>query len=473
MSNCDLEVTLAITQKLQPSHVVQVCRDVRVIAAAAKALQKQDVVVRLRLQSVLPYELTLMLAMELGPFLLSIDYHQVIDLSAELLQVSNFVTKPAATFSLAGLRHLGNSDSPIQSLCLSDHSLLNVNPCQPLASSIGVIASLQHLTRLHLSNQARTDFHPLTQLTSLEDLALQSGSRSASASDVLHSNSHSLQRLVLSSRGWDTATFEALHDLPKLGSLTIKVLFLTDGDAATLSSLQTPVLLQLMLRRCGKMQPQTVHTLTTGTASITHLELWEVDQACFSELELVKSLLGLTLVRPCLDVTGQGFKLQPKLEILRLVSCFGMSNEGLRELIAATPALKMLMIQQELQHSCPELRDTDPLTKHGLISLVEAHKLMYVDLQGVKVTKGGEKLLESSICAQQKAGKMPPAVALVLPKFSNRYGESMSAPDCLQYPAFVSCSEGRSKTIHCGSVIRDAGLQEILAALQALQVPHR
>ena len=490
VSNCDLEVTLAVTQKLEPSNVVQICNDVKAIAAAANTLQKQDVLVRIRLQSALPHELNFMLVKQLGHLLYSIDCHQVTDLSAGLHQVSDFTTKPAASFSLAALQHLGNSNSPIQSLCLSDHSLLNMEPCRGLSleNGISAIASVRHLTKLHLSIQARTDFHPLTQLTNLEDLALQSDSRSASACDVLHSSKHSLQRVVLSSRGWDTATFEALHDLPKLDTVTVKVLLLTDGNAMTLGSLLRPSSVQLMLRKCSKMQPQTLHTLTSGIARITHLELWELDQACYCQLQPLQFLSGLTLVWAYPEVTGQGFKSQTQLDTLRLVSCPGLSDEGLQQIIMAAPALRKLMINQaselniqlpnsrELQrahHYQAELTDTNKLTKHGLISLVKASQLMYVDLQGVKITKGGAKLLESSIYAQQKAGRMPSAVALVLAKFPERYGECLNTLNSIQYPSFVLCSEGRSNIIHCGSVNRNAELKEVLANYQILSVNRR
>lgn len=479
LSNCDLEVTLTTKHDVQPpSHFVQVCKDVKTIAAAAHILQKRDVTVRIRLQAVLASAITPMLVNKLGPFLLSIDSHQVLDLSAELLQVSDFTTKAAACFSQAALTHLGDSSSPIQSLSLSDHSIPGLEACKglPLGHSISAIASLQHLTKLHLSIEGRTDFDPLTQLTSLEDLALQALSRHASACQVLHSNRHSLQHVILSSRGWDSATFEALQSLPNLDSVTIKVVFLTDVDAATLSSLHRPSSLQIMLRNCNRMHPHEFHTLTSGIASLTHLELWELDQACFAQLQSVQSLSGLTLVRPSLGVTGQGFKSQPRLETLRLISCFGMNDEGLRELVAGAPALKILMIQQEMHYACPaELNESDTVTKHGLVSLAEAAELMYVDLQGVKLTKGGQKLLESSICAQQKAGNMRSAIALVLPKFSRRYGESVFSCECLHYPAFVPCSYPafvpcRSSTIHCGSVGKEVQLKGVLSALKKQQV---
>ena len=456
--------------------MIQVCKDVKSIASAASTLQQQDVRVFINLQAVLAYELTLMLVKELCPFLLSINCHPVNDLSSELNQVSPFTTTPAASFSRSALKHLGDSNSPIRSLCLSDHSFPNLEHFQGLLleSSIGAIASLRHLTMLHLSIQARTDFQPLSQLTGLQDLALQSDSRSASAGDVVLSSSQSIQRIVLSRRGWDSATFAALDECPKLDTVTVKVLCLCEEDVRVLSNLMMPSSLQIMLRKCNKMKPKDFHTLTSGTAAITHLELWELENACFAQLQSIQSLSGLTLVRPCVQLTGQGFNPQPRLETLRLVSCFGLSDNGLRELLASAPSLKILMIQQELQHTRPvELKDSDTLTKHGLVSISEASELIYVDLQGVRVTRGGEKLLESTICAQQKAGKMQPAVVLVLPKFSKRLGDPLFTPDSLHYPAFVPCMEGRASTINCGSVSKSSELKETMAAFQALQVTRR
>ena len=464
---------LAITHQVQASQVVQVCEDVKTIADAAKTLQKQDVCVHIRLEAVLAYELTLKLVKELCPFLISIDCHQVTDLSSELDQVSDFTTKPAASFSRSALKHLGDSDSPIQSLCLSDHSFPKLKHFQglPLEGSISAVASLKHLTRLHLSIQAKTDFEPLMQLTGLQDLALQSDSRSASADAVIHSNSQTLQHVVLSSRGWDSATFAALDHCPKLNAATIKVLTLTEDDARLLSDLIKPSSLQIMLRKCNKMKPQVFKTLTSGVANIMHLELWELDQASFCQVQSVESLSVLTLVRPCPELDGQGLNPQPGLVTLRLVSCFGLNDVGLHHIVACAPALKMLMIQQDHQHQCPaELKESDALTKHGLVKIAEASQLMYIELQGVRVTRGGEKLLESSICAQQKAGKMPTGVVLVLPKFSKRYGDHLFTPDNLRYPSFVPISEGRSSSVSCGSVSKCPDLKDTIAAFQALQV---
>ena len=399
LSNCNLELTLAVKEEISPAQVLQVCKDFKAIAAASKALQAQGVLVSIRLRAVLGYELTLLVTKELAPFLHSIDYHQALDLSAEWTQASGFFANAAAVFSQAAFTNLTAGDSPIQSLCLSDHSLpqLEVSKGIPLDSSISAIGALQHLTRLHLSILARTDFEPLGQLTGLQDLALQSDSHSASACDVIRSNSATLQHVILSSRGWDAATLSALVDLPKLRTVTIKVLSLTVDDASIISHLLRPESVQVMLRKSAKMLPEAFKVLTTGQASITHLELWELQNSCFCELQSVQSLTSLTVVRPSAGFTGEGLKAQPSLDTLRLVSCFFLTDDGLRSLLASALLLRMLLIQQEQQHTCPpEFRGSDALTKHGLVSVAQAQNLVYLDLQGVKVTRGGEKLWKAA-----------------------------------------------------------------------------
>ena len=476
LANCDLQLTLITKESISSAQVLQVCKDVKSIVVSSNSLQGQGVSVRIRLRAVLGYELAVLISKELGPFLHSIDYHQVLDLAAELTKASGFFSKPASFFSSAAFRNLSASSSPLQSLCLSDHSLPQCEACQGIAleHSISAIAELQHLTRLHLSIKARTDFEPLAQLSGLQDLALQSDSRSASACGVLTSSRQTLERVILTSRGWDTATLSALDTLPKLRAVTIKVLSLAVEDAVVLSRLLQPDSIQIMLRKCSKMVSEAFIILSSSQANITHLELWEMENACLCKLQSMQSLIGLTIVRPSSDFTGEALVSQPNLDTLRLVSCFALTDDGLRSLLAAAPLIKMLLIQQELQHTCPaELSDSDVLTKHGLVSVAQASHLAYLDLQGVKITRGGEKLLESTICAQQKAGKMPAAVAMVLPKFSKRYGDNVFTPECLHYPAFAPIPDGRRNLITCGNANKNQELKDTIVAVQGLQLSRR
>ncbi len=476
LANCDLQLTLVTKESISSAQVLQVCKDVKSIAASSNSLQGQGVMVRVRLRAVLGYELAVLISKELGQFLHSVDYHQALDLAAELTKASDFFNNPASFFSSAAFKNLSASSSPLQSLCLSDHSLPQREACQGIAleNSISAIGELQHLTRLHLSIKARTDFEPLAQLSGLQDLALQSDSRSASACGVLNSNRQTLERVILTSRGWDTATLSALDILPKLRTVTIKVLSLTVEDATVLSHLLRPNSIQIMLRKCSKMVPEAITVLSSSQANITHLEVWEMENACLCKLQSMQSLTGLTIVRPSTDFTGEALVLQPSLDTLRLVSCFALTDDGLRSLLAAAPLITMLLIQQELQHTCPaELNDSDALTKHGLVSVAQASNLVYLDLQGVKITRGGEKLLESTICAQQKAGKLQPAVAMLLPKFSKRYGDNVFTPECLHYPAFAPIPDGRRNMIICGNVNKNQELKDTIVAVQGMQLSRR
>ncbi|KAL0035606.1 hypothetical protein WJX79_002229 [Trebouxia sp. C0005] len=214
----------------------------------------------------------------------------------------------------------------------------------------------------------------LTLVTKESISPAQSDSRSASACGVLNSSRQTLERIILTSRGWDTATLSALDTLPKLHTVTIKVLSLTVEDAIVLSHLLQPSSIQIMLRKCSKMVPEAFTILSSSQANITHLE---------------------------------------------------------------------------------------------------ASNLVYIDLQGVKITRGGEKLLESTICAQQKAGKLPLAVAMVLPKFSKRFGDNVFTPECLHYPAFAPIPDGRRNMVICGSVNKNQELKDTIVAVQGMQLSRR
>ena len=471
LASCDLEVMLAIKETIPYAQELQVRKDVGIIATACTALKFQDVLVRIQLRTVLGYNLTLVVTKELAPFLHTINYHQVLHLKDELTQTSDFFTNPAGCFSSSAFKNLSSNDSPIQSLCLSDHSFPQLESSYShMDHNISAIGALQHLTKLHLSMQTLPDFVPLAQLSGLKDLALQSGGfRTASACDVLRSNSPTLTHVLLCNcvrnsgiwdsddYGWDSDTLRALDDLSKLQSFTIKVLSLTVKDARILSHLLRPQSIQIVLRRCARMSPEAFKVLSSSQASITHLELWELDRSGFCELQSVQSLCSLTVVRPSADITGEGLQNQPRLHTLRLVSCFALNDAGLQALILFAPMLNMLMIQQELQHKhlCPaELRDSDVLTKHGLMTVAQAPNLVYLDLQGVKITRGGEKMLENTIYAQQKSGNMQSAVAILLPKFSEQYGDQLFTPRNLHYPAFVPHPARRTNKISCSNGAR-------------------
>jgi len=80
--------------------------------------------------------------------------------------------------------------------------------------------------------------------------------------------------------------------------------------------------------------------------------------------------------------------------------------------------------------------------------------------------------VESSICAQQKAGNMQPAVVMLLPKFSKRYGDNVFTPDSMHYPAFAPHRDGRTNMISCGNVNKNQDLKDTISAVQALHVNH-
>lgn len=102
----------------------------------------------------------------LAPLLQSVDLHSVP--MRWTTEASFRVCPPFTSAHIAALRH-----SPLlKTLCILDTStLLNLN------ASISEIAQLTSLTKLHLTAPGEfqaSDFQPLSQLTAIEDLALQS-----------------------------------------------------------------------------------------------------------------------------------------------------------------------------------------------------------------------------------------------------------------------------------------------------------
>ena len=111
--------------------------------------------------------------------------------------------------------------------------------------------------------------------------------------------------------------------------------------------------------------------------------------------------------------------------------------------------------------------------------VAKAPNLSYLDIQGVKVTEEGARLLKNTIRSQQKAGKMQKAFAMVLPKVCGLYENSMRALDDLHHPAFLLVPEsqttgGKRNIVICGSLNKSHSLRNILSAFHALekQITH-
>ena len=92
------------------------------------------------------------------------------------------------------------------------------------------IAQLTSLTKLHLTLDnfsLMVDFQPLSQLSSLQDLALCCARGTASCAGVLDSSRETLCHVSLASISWSVETYQALQHIPNLDTLILKLFVLS------------------------------------------------------------------------------------------------------------------------------------------------------------------------------------------------------------------------------------------------------
>ncbi len=350
---------------------------------------------------------------QLAPLLESVDYHSVPDLLAT--QVA-FIHGSQACFGPDHVKAL-QAASHLQTLCISDsvHVMVQQQGITSLVSSIPTIANMRSLTKLHLTTSSRQpDFGPLRQLTCLRDLALQCWGSSSHCAGVLHSNKACLQRVSIASESWADTTYVMIAGAANLEAVIIKVHTLTDTTAIFLAQVGHPRSLQVLLTGCMDMPASAFLLLSSGSAQITALELWNVSSTQCQQLQTMLSLQSLTLLKPKLTVADNFHHCQPSLTSPHLVSVFAMSHGGVQNLVNSFPSLQHLAFQLQLGAKAPAGIRT--LCTKSLIALTGAANLRFLILEGVQELSDKKiRTLVSQFQEQQEAGQTQRPVRLQLP----------------------------------------------------------
>ena len=130
----------------------------------------------------------------------------------------------------------------------------------------------------------------------------------SSCAQVLISNRANLRRVVIASRSWDHDTYAALPHLQSLYTISIKVDSLTTPEATVVGNLLAPRDIRMLIRRCDLVTPRVFWALSSGTAAVTQLVVWESSKVHCHELQQMQHLILLAVVRPHHDVNMTDFK---------------------------------------------------------------------------------------------------------------------------------------------------------------------
>ena len=131
--------------------------------------------------------------------------------------------------------------------------------------------------------------------------------------------------------------------------------------------------IKIFICRCGTVTPCVFWALSSGTAAITNLVVWESRKAHCRELQQMQHLALLAIMHPGHAVNVTDLKPQQGLMILHLVSCFGNDDSGVRYITAAFPSLKAVLVLHEVQLRAPV--DLHIISVQAVFSLAQGQLL--------------------------------------------------------------------------------------------------
>ena len=284
-------------------------------------------------------------------------------------------------------------------------------PLLPLEDVMTFLGVLENLTKLHLTlseDCTAPEFEALSELSWLEDLALQCLSHASDASDVIYSSSQTLCCFTLSAASWTANTYTSLQQATQLETLNVRIkqLDLTQGhapggvvaDKFQLSlhrSISSPVVKAMAARNC------ILHNLTLWNHTDTHLD-WLPELPTLQSITFVNSL-----------ITGKTMKQYNEVTKLEFMNCHHVSGPGLRHMIdKAFPSLKALLFFAAEGACVKAIR----LSVAAMRALPCGQNLQLIDLRGIfNLSQDRIDQLQRTFVKQQRQGKAQPIVKVLLP----------------------------------------------------------
>lgn len=421
------------------------------IASTSRTLfQTHGVTVCISLCSSPESDINPMILQHLAPCLHGIDLYSV---PAEQFPAFDPSRMRHSAFAHAHITALESCSTSFTSLCISDRNIGSEHHTTSLASSLPAIAQLGSLTKLHLSlmycSTPASDLQPLSQLSSLEDLALQCGGGTASSPGVLLSCRLSLQTITLAASCWSLATYSALSQVPLLDRLVIKLAKFDAAQPLGISLLRAKhIKLELLNFQRIDAVALSAWASLSGVMQVHALTIWTTRDIAICLLTPMPALSVVTFARPY-GFTGTTLPCQPSVTELRLIDCRYVHTEGLKRMLSAVfPALRTLAIQASMNTPCLHM------TQQTLEALVCGRNLELIDLRGVQgITCRKLGQLHSLFMRKATLGKAQSSVTLQLP--CDKRGQhqrviyarnSLYCPALQLRPGHDKCQQVQTKT---------------------------
>ena len=393
------------------------------LAASARWLESHSCKVKLCLQTQ-PQQARMLQAaslQQLAPYLHKV---QLQASPAGLFQAqSDYTRAPYSQVTDAHWAVFTTAAADLESFCVADPESTSVTAQSAVTSHMNDICRMTKLTCLHLHSRSHgADWQLLRRLTSPEDLALQSYGPLAQCSAVLISNSHCLRSLILTAGTWNSSTYRALLGLTALQTVTLRVGAINHQDAQVVANLPVPDEIKILLKQCNHVTSATLESLTSGSAQITEMALWDVSGHHTKPLQSMQYLHTLFLVRCC----SHTFKIselrwQPMLTNLNIVRCWTIDEAAIFHILVRFPKLKALGFHHELGAVPANGVAPAKISEHGVMLLTQLRELSYIGLGGLHgLTRPMVKLLDTLFKHFQRAKLAKDPVFVLLPSLSSR-----------------------------------------------------
>lgn len=292
------------------------------------------------------------------------------------------------------------TSTSLTSLCISDKRQAFEHPATGLAHNMPSVAHFSSLTRLHLSlacGNPVADFQPLSQLSTLEDLALQYHGSPCCCKDVLVSCRQTLRAVILASTGLSDATYQALGQVPCLNRLVIKLWAMNTTQATGFQHLKAKhVHLEIFNFMHTSQMALLFWANRSNVIQVHELTLWCVEDARIGLLTPMPFLRSLNIVAST-GFTGSTMQRHSNVTELNLINVPGINSSGLQHMLAtALPHVKKVAF----------LAPHDPgssvsVTQDILNAIQHGRYLSLVDLRGMTgLTSSHAEQLQSALSRQ-------------------------------------------------------------------------
>lgn len=376
----------------------------------------------------------------LAPFLHSIGMYAVpFQQTTDDYAVYHLAKSAFTPAHLAALQHCSDA---LSALCISDTVPQHGN-VRSLAGHMADVAQLTSLTKLHLSlDQSQpANFTALSQLSSVQDLALQNRFLGVTCSGILESSSQTPRHIILSADSWSVDTYLALQHVQHLQRLLLKLYRLHVGEAFALAGVRATHI-HLDLRCCNLYSRLGLAALSEANprSCIHELTLWGLDNDGSRHLQMLPSLQNLTVVNS-LMLTGSVVGKLTEVSELRIIDCPNVTALGVRHMLrTALPSLQKIAFLAGSNTCSTEHLQVD---QSFLQSLLYGRSLACIDLRGVRgLSLAAVQQFESAVEARQALTRAQSSLRhAVLYDKQHVYQPNIAVSGCCHTPAFYQLSE--------------------------------